>query len=102
MFCPICKCEYREGFTECSDCKTQLVAEFPTDKKPVSIKYKEVTSNLRHDDIIVIKSILEANGIIFSVQGELFGAIRGVPSTIRLMVQESQYEDTLELLKDFM
>jgi len=102
MFCPICKYEYREGFSECSDCKTQLVAVLPTDKKPVSIKYREVTSNLRHDDIIVIKSILKANDIIFSVQGELFGAIRGVPSTIRLMVQESQYEDTMKLLKDFM
>jgi hypothetical protein len=26
MFCPNCKAEYREGFTRCSDCGTQLVA----------------------------------------------------------------------------
>lgn len=27
MFCPICKSEYREGFTECSTCQVNLVAD---------------------------------------------------------------------------
>lgn len=27
MFCPICKSEYREGFTECSDCQVPLVKD---------------------------------------------------------------------------
>ena len=26
MFCPLCKAEFREGFTECSDCHVSLVA----------------------------------------------------------------------------
>lgn len=26
MFCPNCKAEYRDGFTQCADCGTQLVA----------------------------------------------------------------------------
>jgi hypothetical protein len=26
MFCPLCQAEYRDGFTECSDCRAQLVA----------------------------------------------------------------------------
>jgi hypothetical protein len=25
MFCPVCKSEYREGFTKCSDCGVDLV-----------------------------------------------------------------------------
>jgi hypothetical protein len=25
MFCPVCKAEYREGFTRCSDCEVELV-----------------------------------------------------------------------------
>ena len=29
MFCPNCKCEYREGFKYCSDCKVELVNELP-------------------------------------------------------------------------
>jgi len=27
MFCPSCRAEYREGFTECGDCGVALVAE---------------------------------------------------------------------------
>lgn len=26
MFCPLCQSEYRDGFTECSDCQVSLVA----------------------------------------------------------------------------
>ncbi len=66
------------------------------------MKYKEVTSNLRQDEIAIIKSILEGSGIVHAMQGETFGSIRQVPGAIRLMVQENQYEDALILLKDFM
>ena len=31
MFCPICKVEYRRGFTHCSDCDVDLVAALPAD-----------------------------------------------------------------------
>ncbi len=31
MFCPNCKSEYREGFTECADCELPLVAELGVD-----------------------------------------------------------------------
>ena len=27
-WCPICKNEYREGFTTCAECKVELVANF--------------------------------------------------------------------------
>ena len=29
MYCPKCATEYREGFTWCSDCEVQLVAQRP-------------------------------------------------------------------------
>lgn len=32
MFCPVCKAEYRRGFTRCSDCDVDLVRELP--KRP--------------------------------------------------------------------
>jgi hypothetical protein len=32
MFCPSCRTEYREGFTECSDCGVALVAELPPEE----------------------------------------------------------------------
>ncbi len=31
MFCPKCKSEYREGFTQCSNCNTDLVEEINED-----------------------------------------------------------------------
>jgi hypothetical protein len=30
MFCPVCKVEYRPGFTRCTDCDLDLVPELPT------------------------------------------------------------------------
>ena len=29
MFCPVCRSEYRSGFTHCADCDVDLVAELP-------------------------------------------------------------------------
>jgi hypothetical protein len=29
MFCPVCKAEYRQGFTHCGDCDVDLVYELP-------------------------------------------------------------------------
>jgi len=29
MFCPVCKAEYRQGFTRCADCDVELVLELP-------------------------------------------------------------------------
>jgi hypothetical protein len=31
MFCPVCKSEYRQGFTKCSDCGVDLVEHLPDD-----------------------------------------------------------------------
>jgi hypothetical protein len=31
MFCPICRAEYRRGFTRCSDCAVELVSFLPPD-----------------------------------------------------------------------
>jgi hypothetical protein len=34
MFCPKCRCEYREEFATCSDCRIPLVPELPPESKP--------------------------------------------------------------------
>lgn len=31
MFCPLCKTEYREGFSTCADCSVPLVSKLPKD-----------------------------------------------------------------------
>ncbi|MDP4133921.1 MAG: RDD family protein [Bacillota bacterium] len=37
MYCPICGCEYREGFTICSDCGETLIAE-----KVITVEDKKI------------------------------------------------------------
>jgi hypothetical protein len=35
MFCPLCKAEYRQGFTRCADCDVELVPSLPAGAAPV-------------------------------------------------------------------
>jgi hypothetical protein len=34
MYCPVCKAEYRAGFTECAECRVPLVTELPAKDAP--------------------------------------------------------------------
>jgi len=34
MFCPLCKAEYRQGFTRCADCDVELVPSLPAAPAP--------------------------------------------------------------------
>ena len=45
-WCPKCKCEYKDGITECADCKIPLVDELPEEAAEVvqNIPAYEVTS----------------------------------------------------------
>ncbi len=45
MFCPNCRAEYRPGFTQCSDCQSDLVEELP----PPSPEDPELRENERPD-----------------------------------------------------
>src|SRR5271157_4509346 len=38
MFCPICKAEYRFGFTRCSDCDVDLVETLPEEPGPAILE----------------------------------------------------------------
>ena len=43
MFCPLCKAEYREGFTRCADCQVDLVesiVELPEEDDPPQIVWR--------------------------------------------------------------
>lgn len=68
-FCPICKAEYQEGFTECADCKVELVDNLEEVKEAESLipffqaedkkvaeklvkffKYSDVNSSMEYDE----------------------------------------------------
>lgn len=67
MFCPVCRSEYREGFTHCPDCDEDLVLGLP--ELPAEAKRSD-----RSDDLVVVyssnrmdaemmRSVLEGSGI---------------------------------------
>ena len=68
MYCPECGAEYREGIYECADCGSPLTQEPPappSDEDLVSV-FRSADAGL----LPVIKSLLAAEGIPFTVQGD--------------------------------
>ncbi len=79
MFCPKCKAEYREGFTECADCQVPLVNELPSESPepiPEFVDVEAVLSTKDPGEVALIKSLLEAEDIPFIVQGDHFSSVR--------------------------
>lgn len=99
-FCPECKAEYREGFTVCSDCRVDLVAELPPEPETEYIEYVEFLRTMNPFDIALIKSLLEDQDIAFFFQGEQFAHLVSMGNPIRLMVEKDKVDEVKELLKD--
>lgn len=58
MFCPVCKSEYREGFTRCADCDVDLV---PTLESQAGAEAEESIVVLwRGEDPVVFSAITNA------------------------------------------
>lgn len=70
MFCPVCKSEYRQGFTTCSDCHVDLVPEVPTPYSPVA--YQVLWSG---------ESAMFQDQLLESLEKEKIGAV-GIPRDI--------------------
>lgn len=100
MFCPMCKSEYRKGFTTCEKCGARLVDELPSERPPEFVDYDEILSTFNPADIAVIKSILHATDIVYFFHGEHFGYMRPFGLPTRLMVKKDQVRQAKEILKD--
>ena len=83
MYCPECRAEFREGFTECSDCHVPLVAALPPetsdDAEPdpgvPSPDVEPVTVFASGDSVVLAlaKGSLEDAGIPFFFAGDQTG-----------------------------
>ena len=100
MFCPNCRTEYREGFTVCADCDSDLVGELPPEEKPEFIDYVEVMGTYNPADVALIKSILDAENITYYFNAEHFMYVRPLAETVRLMVKKDEAEKAKEILRD--
>jgi hypothetical protein len=93
MFCPVCKVEYRSGFTFCSDCHVELVSELPIEPPEEEfIEYEEVLFSFHPADIAFIKSLLDSEDIAYYFQGEQFTYVEPLAVPARLMVEKEQVE----------
>lgn len=107
MFCPRCKCEYREGFKICSDCSVQLVEELPTvlreehtNAKIEYTDYELISTKIGFTEVVQIQSVFDSEGILYYIQGENTArSIAGLQP--RILVKKEQFEEAKQLLKAF-
>ena len=105
MFCPNCKTEYRPGFTECADCGVTLVYELPDEQSFVPTEDRDadlvsVYSTFNPGDVMFVKSLLDAEEIIYNFQGELFEGSGIFIAPAMLFVMKGDAQRVVEMLRD--
>ena len=110
MFCPTCRAEYRPGFTECADCGVPLVYELPEAQSireeqlsPIEDRDADlvaVYSTYNPTDVMMIKSLLDAEEIIYNFQGELFKGSGVFIVPAMLFVAKADAQSVIEILRD--
>jgi len=105
MYCPNCKAEYRQGFTECADCGVPLVYELPREEPfaPVQDRDADLTavfSTYNPTDVMMVKSLLDAEEIVYNFQGELFKGSGVFIVPAMLFVAKVDSERVVEILRD--
>ncbi len=109
MFCPTCGDEYRSGFTRCSDCDVDLVANAPADRQaPEPFEMATVLETGDQSLIAVAKSVLDSAGIPCIARNErlqnLFGwgtvgtGFNVAMGPIRLQVLKEDESDARQML----
>ena len=102
MYCPQCKGEYREGFTQCADCQIPLVEEPPQpESNDTPLDLVEVLSTADPGLIALVKSVLEAEDIPYLAHGEHFSRMHAtIP--VRFLIAKEDVEEAREVLKDLL
>ena len=107
MYCPQCRVEYREGFTECSDCRIPLQEGAPPPEPPSEFDPKlDLVVVLEADEPIPLglaTGLLEDAGIPFFVLGQVTTLVRDVDpflnKRVRLQVPRDREEEAREILE---
>jgi hypothetical protein len=74
MYCPRCLVEYREGFTQCADCRAQLLPGAPPEADPPEPDVELVTILETSDPVLLslARSTLYKARIEFSEKGAVY------------------------------
>jgi hypothetical protein len=104
MFCPKCKCEYRDGFNFCSDCNMELVEALPNEELPsdkfVYSKLVTIAETCDISIIPIVKSILDSVEIKYFIQGEMLRGIAVLNNIMQIQVPIEDAQTAKDLLKD--
>lgn len=100
MFCPQCATEYQAGVATCADCNMPLVPDQPAAVADELIEAEEILATYNVGDILMIKSLLDANGIPYLLHGETFAVIDPLIQPARLLVPPAWAAQVRELLQD--
>ena len=107
MYCPQCQVEYREGFTECSDCRLPLFAgalPSPPDPFDPGLGLVVVMETNNRIETALAKGLLEEAGIPFFVLGQIATLVQDVDGFlhkwVRVQVPRDREADARELLQE--
>lgn len=108
MYCPQCRSEYRDGFTECSDCHVLLLAGAPPAEPagafdPTLGLVVVLETNDRFQ-LAFAKGMLQDAGIPFYVLGQIATLIQDVDGFlhkwVRIQVPRDREAEARELLAE--
>ena len=107
MYCPQCRVEYRDGFTECSDCHVPLSPGTPPPEQAVhSTPLLGLVVVLETSDrvqLALAKGLLEDAGIPFFALGQIATLVQDVDpflhKWVRVQVPRDREAEVRELLE---
>ena len=101
MFCPVCRDEFRAGFTSCNDCGVDLVEELPVEHKPDPVEFVELLTFRNEHEARLANVRLRGAGIPSSVTKDDAGGMEPhlqLSGTVRLRVPLDRVKDARRLL----
>jgi hypothetical protein len=108
VYCPQCRVEYRDGFTECSDCQVSLLAGTPPVEQPAhpfdpALGLVVVLETNDGIEIAMARGLLEEAGIPFYVLGQIATLVQDLDpflhKWVRLQVPCDREAEARELLE---